>query len=118
GFIVDLLYILHLQEMIATAQGAQLGHAALLRTWGNGRRVRAIECTTRFGEARVALLAVAVLRHPAGAVREHPVEILGAYFDEACATRTARDIAKDLIDEIAQFGAHVGSREGAPYKTH
>jgi hypothetical protein len=62
-----------------------------------------------FGEFGVALLAVAVLDHPAGAFHQNLLEVVRIDLHVARAAGAAGHVAKDLIDQLAQAGRTPGA---------
>ena len=72
--VVDLGDPLHLDEVIARSEGAELRPAALLGARGHLGRLRALEPAALLDVQQIVALAEAVLHRPDGPVLENPVD--------------------------------------------
>src|SRR5215813_7348903 len=104
---MDLLHELNLEEMVAAPDSSQLAAAAILRTFGDLSRIGLRHTAAFLGEFGIHGVAEALLDHPARAVHQHRIQLRRFQFDWTRAARSARDIAEDLIDQLANLRPYV-----------
>src|SRR5439155_23780019 len=82
---------------------ANLRQAAFLGSIADGGRVGALDRAAFFRVGQVVGLAVFMLHHPGGAFGEHALEVLVGKPDVAAAAGSGRNVAKELVDQLANL---------------
>ncbi len=107
--IEDLVHHADLREVVAGAERAELGDAALARSIRERPGVGAGQATAGFRELEVFRLAVTVPDRPRGAVAQHLVEVArGQPGDRALAAHAGGDVVLELADELTEPAAEIG----------
>src|SRR2546425_13049685 len=93
------LDVLHFQEMIPAAEGAELRAAPLFGAFGDLRRIGAAQGALFFAVLRIRGFAIAVFHGPARAAGEHSVDLLQRTAHRTFSAGARGHIAKELIDQ-------------------
>src|SRR5579884_3860235 len=97
---MNLLYILNLEKVIPAPQRAQLRGPAFFCPRRHLVRHGPWQRASCFCELGVALMAVAVVDHPAGALSQHAIQFAFANAHPSLAAGSAGNVAEDLVDQL------------------
>src|SRR3990172_4243733 len=101
----NLFNVLHFEEVVPGAEGAELRSAALPGALGNGVGVGAAHRAFLFRALEVVAGAEAALvDHPAGAAGEDVVDFLERAAHRPFGAGAAGDVAEELVDELLDAG--------------
>ncbi len=98
--VVDLLDTLHFEVVVARAERAHLAALPLLRERRDVGRHRAGHAAVFLDVLEVLGLAVALRDGPAGAARQHRVELIDAEADLAFDADAGRNVAQQRVGEL------------------
>lgn len=104
--------------MVAGAEGAQLGTAALAGMPADGRRVRAGERAPFFRALQVLAGAVAALHREACPAHHHLIQLLGVEANGAALAHPAGDVLEQGIHQFLQVRPQFVRRDLADQDAH
>ena len=112
GRVVDLVDVLHLGEVVARAQRAELIGAARESVVRHLRRVGSLEAAVLLERLEVARLAEPALDRPRRAPPQHGAEVVAAeMLVRAPAAHAGRDVAVERLDHRNQRVPQIGAAE-------
>jgi hypothetical protein len=112
---VDLVDDLDLEEVVAAAEGADLGHAAREGALAHGLRIGAGIESAVLDVVEVVGRAVAVVDRPLRALGDDRGRVVAARgLDGALAADAGGDGAEEVLHELAELRLDVGAREARP----
>ena len=116
--VVDLVHFLHLEEVVARAERAELVAAPALRALAHRARVGVGQHATLLAVIEVARRAQAAPDRPGGPVAQHPVQVARLEAHGTRGAHAARHLAEERVGQRLHVRSEFGAGEPRAHQPH